>query len=194
MKSGTKKEVRRALHKETVHPQTAFLRLCRGRQESFRPADGGEHPRRLTLSLAAIGFAPLSAGRYRCLVCDAKGQTELFDMSESGGSVKKDSALDISEGLACLVCFAGGRVTPVAFGKCGDRVYDVKKLCALVDGTENPAKDAGGKTEETSAGKRGAKNLPAPAAQGAEGAEQGTALRRRGGGDAELLRFFGGRT
>lgn len=129
-------------------------------------------PGRLTLSLAAIGFAPLSAGRYRCLVCDAKGQTELFDMSESGGSVKKDSALDISEGLACLVCFAGGRVTPVAFGKCGDRVYDVKKLCALVDGTENPAKDAGGKTEETSAGKRGAKNLPAPAAQGAEGAEQ----------------------
>ena len=128
-------------------------------------------PGRLTLSLAAIGFAPLSAGRYRCLVCDAKGQTELFDMSESGGSVKKDSALDISEGLACLVCFAGGRVTPVAFGKCGDRVYDVKKLCALVDGTENPAKDAGGKTEETSAGKRGSKNLPAPAAQGAEGAE-----------------------
>lgn len=151
-------------------------------------------PGRLTLSLAAIGFAPLSAGRYRCLVCDAKGQTELFDMSESGGSVKKDSALDISEGLACLVCFAGGRVTPVAFGKCGDRVYDVKKLCALVDGTENPAKDAGGKTEETSAGKRGAKNLPAPAAQGGGRRRTGAALRRRGGGDAELLRFFGGRT
>ena len=34
---------------------------------------------RLTLTLALIGFAPLSGGRYRLLLCDAHGGKESFD-------------------------------------------------------------------------------------------------------------------
>lgn len=91
---------------------------------------------RLTLSLAMIGFAPLSAGRYRCLLCDEKGQTEVFDLpSPAGGVAKLTSPLSIEEGFCCAICFVQGTVTPVAFGKCGDKTYDLKKLCAALDET-----------------------------------------------------------
>ena len=39
-----------------------------------------KYAERLTLSLALIGFAPLSAGRYRCVLCDENGRTEIFDV------------------------------------------------------------------------------------------------------------------
>ena len=94
---------------------------------------------RLTLSLALIGFAPLSAGRYRLLLLDEHGTRETFDIpSPAGLTVKKNSTLDISDGFGCLVCFAGNRITPVAFGKCGDKTYDVKKMCASLDEEESP--------------------------------------------------------
>ena len=107
---------------------------------------------RLTLTLALIGFAPLSSGRYRCLVCDEKGQTEVFDTDETGATVKRESPLDIEAGLCCLVCFVGGKGKPAAFGKCGEKTYDVKRLCALLDGMERPAQN-GTKKADTPAGK-----------------------------------------
>ena len=110
---------------------------------------------RLSLSLALIGFAPLSAGRYRFLVCDAHGTAESFDIpSPAGTTVKKLSGLEIADGFCCLVCFAGGKVTPVAFGKCGDRTYDLKKMCALLAEEDAPAKNgesAPAKTGESAA-------------------------------------------
>ena len=97
---------------------------------------------RLPLSLAMIGFAPLSAGRYRCLLCDEKGQTEVFDLpSPAGGVAKLTSPLSIEEGFCCAICFVQGTVTPVAFGKCGDKTYDLKKLCSVLDETV-PAKQS----------------------------------------------------
>ena len=94
----------------------------------------------LTFSLALIGFAPLREGRYVCLVCDEKGEREIFDVpSPSGCTVKRAANADISKGFCCLVCHVGTRVAPVAFGKCGDYTYDVKKLCALLDSRETPA-------------------------------------------------------
>ena len=127
---------------------------------------------RLTLTLALIGFAPLSAGRYRCLLCDEKGQTEAFELTERGGSLKKESALDISAGMCCLVCFIGGKVTPVAFGKCGDKTYDVKRLCALLDGAEAPARTETGAAERRASPAAGAPTENgAQEAGGAKGAE-----------------------
>ena len=93
----------------------------------------------VTFSLALIGFAPLREGRYLCLVCDETGEREIFDVpSPSGATVKRAAKTDISKGFCCLVCHIGTRVTPVAFGKCGDHTYDVKKLCALLDSREGP--------------------------------------------------------
>lgn len=98
---------------------------------------------RLSLSLALIGFAPLSAGRYRFLVCDEHGTAESFDIpTPAGAAVKKYSELDIADGFCCLVCFAGGSVSPVAFGKCGEKTYDVKKLCAMLAEEEAPKRAA----------------------------------------------------
>lgn len=94
---------------------------------------------RLTLTLAMIGFAPLSSGRYRLLVCDEHGTRETFEVpSPAGVTVKRESALNIADGFGCLICFAGGKITPVAFGKCGDKTYDVKKMCAALDAEEAP--------------------------------------------------------
>ena len=112
---------------------------------------------RLTLTLAMIGFAPLSSGRYRLLVCDEHGAKESFDIPSAAGlTVKKASELDISDGFGCAVCFAGGRITPVAFGKCGDKTYDVKKMCAALDAEEAPQK-----AESAAAAEPPARTVPA---------------------------------
>ena len=72
-------------------------------------------------------------------------------------TVKKASSLDIADGFGCLVCFAGSKITPVAFGKCGDRTYDVKKMCASLGEEETP-----GITESAA----DAKGAPKPRAGG----------------------------
>lgn len=122
----------------------------------------------LTLSLALIGFAPLREGRYVCLFCDEKGIRHQFFVTPPSGQLRCASEADISSGFCCLVCFAGANVTPVAFGKCGERTYDVKKLCGLIaDEYLSPARPAepreesdGAAREETDRGKGDA--LPEP--------------------------------
>ena len=117
---------------------------------------------RLTLALAMIGFAPLAGGRYRLLLCDEHGGRETFEIpSPAGLNVKKASSLDIADGFGCLVCFAGNKITPVAFGKCGDKTYDVKKMCASLAEEETP------KGAESAADAKSAANR-AGAAQRAE--------------------------
>lgn len=87
---------------------------------------------RLTLTLAPIGFAPLAAGRYRCVVQDADGRRETFDLPvPSGACVRRaGGGLDIARGIGCAVCFVGGKATCVAFGKTGEGAYDPKAMCA----------------------------------------------------------------
>ena len=46
---------------------------------------------RLTLTLAPIGFAPLAAGRYRCVVQDAAGGREAFDLPPEGALVPRSA-------------------------------------------------------------------------------------------------------
>ena len=85
-------------------------------------------------------FAESGKIRHVLALVDIRhGATEMFDVpSHTGCCVKKESALSLEEGFACIVCFAGGRISPVAFGKCGDKIYDVKKLCAAFEEKENP--------------------------------------------------------
>ena len=96
---------------------------------------------RVTLTLAPIGFAPLSAGRYRCVVQDAAGGREAFDLPPEG-AVRRCAGLDISRGLGCAVCFVHGRAQAVAFGRVGEGKYDPKAMC-LPEG-DAPAAAKGG--------------------------------------------------
>lgn len=93
---------------------------------------------KLTASLSLLNFAPLAEGRYRAALVDAHGTAELFDLRGQSGALKKPSALDLSDGFSCTVAFVSGKVKPVAFGKCGDNVFDVKKICALFAAEEEP--------------------------------------------------------
>lgn len=118
---------------------------------------------RLTLSLALIGFAPLSSGRYRLLLCDEHGALETFDVpSPAGMTVKTSAPLNIEDGFGCAVCFVGAKVTPVAFGKCGDKTYDVKKLCARLGEEEEPnrSESAAAKTNASATKAAPAKTEP----------------------------------
>ena len=94
---------------------------------------------KLTVNLSLINFAPLSEGRYRAALIDEHGTAELFDVTGPNGcSLKKASAIDLEDGFGCVVAFVSGKVSPVAFGKCGDKVYDVKKICAMLGEEEEP--------------------------------------------------------
>ena len=100
-----------------------------------------------TFTLALIGFAPLREGRYVCLICDCRGEREIFEIpSSTGTSVRRPEHIDLAAGFCCLVCHIGLRVVPVAFGKCGDYTYDVKKLCALLDARESPSGERSSQT------------------------------------------------
>ena len=90
---------------------------------------------RLQLSLSPIGLAPLSAGRYRCLVADARGNSEVLDLPSppAGAALRKVSPLCIAEGLFAALCYVRGRAVPVACGSCGGKSYDAAALCAALD-------------------------------------------------------------
>lgn len=96
---------------------------------------------KLTVNLSLINFAPLSEGRYRAALIDEHGTAEIFDVSGNGCTLKKSSELNISDGFGCIVAFVSGKVSPVAFGKCGDKIYDVKKICARIGAEEEPHKE-----------------------------------------------------
>ena len=129
---------------------------------------------KVTMSLAMIGFAELSAGRYRCLVCDEHGTAEIFDVPAAAGTtVRRASALDIADGLGCAVCFVHGRVTCAAFGKCGDKTYDLKRLCALLDAEENPAPKSAAAPSRAGAREKAESGRTAPPAPGADGPPPG---------------------
>lgn len=100
---------------------------------------------RLQLSLSPIGLAPLSAGRYRCLVADARGNSEVLDLPSppAGAALRKVSPLSIAEGLFAALCYVRGRAVPVACGSCGGKAYDAAALCATLD---EDAADTGKKT------------------------------------------------
>ncbi len=98
---------------------------------------------RLTATLTPIGLAPLSAGRYRAVLCDAHGTAEAFDLpSPAGFTAKRQSALDLADGLGCLLAYVNGAAKAVAAGSSGEHAYDWKQLCAQLDESAPPQKEA----------------------------------------------------
>ena len=91
---------------------------------------------RLTACFSLINFAPLSEGRYVAALSDTRGGLEFFELSATGGTLKRESTLSLEDGFCCLICHVAFRAAPAAFGKCGDKIYDVKKLCAAVEEKE----------------------------------------------------------
>lgn len=127
---------------------------------------------RLQLSLSPIGLAPLSAGRYRCLVADARGNSEVLDLPSppAGAALRKVSPLSIAEGLFAALCYVRGRAVPVACGSCGGKSYDAAALCAALD---EDAADTGKKTlrgDTAGAGKTAAGESAGKTVRPAEGA------------------------
>lgn len=126
---------------------------------------------RLQLSLSPIGLAPLSAGRYRCLVADARGNSEVLDLPSppAGAALRKVSPLSIAEGLFAALCYVRGRAVPVACGSCGGKSYDAAALCAALD---EDAADTGKKAlrEDTAGAGKASPNEGAGKASPGEGA------------------------
>lgn len=126
---------------------------------------------RLQLSLSPIGLAPLSAGRYRCLVADARGNSEVLDLPSppAGAALRKVSPLCIAEGLFAALCYVRGRAVPVACGSCGGKSYDAAALCAALD---EDAADTGKKAlcEDTAGAGKASPNEGAGKASPGEGA------------------------
>lgn len=126
---------------------------------------------RLQLSLSPIGLAPLSAGRYRCLVADARGNSEVIDLPSppAGAALRKVSPLSIAEGLFAALCYVRGRAVPVACGSCGGKSYDAAALCAALD---KDAADTGKKAlrEDTAGAGKASPNEGAGKASPGEGA------------------------
>ena len=67
---------------------------------------------------------------------DTRGGLEFFELSATGGTLKRESTLSLEDGFCCLICHVAFRAAPAAFGKSGEDVYDVKKLCAAVEEKE----------------------------------------------------------
>ena len=126
---------------------------------------------RLQLSLSPIGLASLSAGRYRCLVADARGNSEVLDLPSppAGAALRKVSPLCIAEGLFAALCYVRGRAVPVACGSCGGKSYDAAALCAALD---EDAADTGKKAlrEDTAGAGKASPNEGAGKASPGEGA------------------------
>ena len=91
---------------------------------------------RTTICVSLINFAPLSDGRYCAVISDTHGSVEKLELSVSGATKKGTSALDIQDGFACLICHISNRAKPVAFGKCTESVFDVKKICQMLEENE----------------------------------------------------------
>ena len=113
--------------------------------------------------------APLSAGRYRAVLCDAHGTAELFDLpSPAGFTAKRQSALEPADGLGCALLYVNGAAKAVAFGKSGEHAFDLAGLCALADESQPPATAAAGGTRTDGRGKNG-DGQPCRKAAGAHG-------------------------
>jgi len=97
---------------------------------------------RLTACFSLINFAPLAEGRYVAVISDTHGACEFFDLNIHGGTMKRNSELNLEDGFCCLICHVAMRAAATAFGKSGEEVYDVKKLCAAVEAKERGAATA----------------------------------------------------
>ncbi|MBR2341710.1 MAG: hypothetical protein IKA72_04810 [Clostridia bacterium] len=86
-----------------------------------------QYAKNLSVEASIINFAPLSAGEYYCLLCDAFGNTELLPL-RGKSFFNIISKLDLSLGFCAVICFVKNEVLPIAYGVNGDRQYSFKKI------------------------------------------------------------------
>lgn len=72
----------------------------------------------LTLTIKAVGLAPLKDGNYRIAIW-VDGRYFCAELLE-GGAVSVKNISSLRSGFAVLICFVRGEVRPVAFGTCGN--------------------------------------------------------------------------
>lgn len=86
-----------------------------------------QYGKNLSAEVSVINFAPLTEGEYYCLISDGFGRCELLPLR--GKSLFNIvSKLDVSLGFCAIVLFVKREVLPIAYGICGDRQYDFKKI------------------------------------------------------------------
>lgn len=84
----------------------------------------------VTLQISLINFAPLSQGRYVCVLCDKGGERIVFPLLPGTNEYKeKRESFDAEKGFCCLICFAlNGEAECLAGGQYGGGSYSMKLL------------------------------------------------------------------
>ncbi len=85
---------------------------------------------RVTLQISLINFAPLSEGRYICVLCDKEGERLLFPLSPGINEYRTENkTFDAEKGFCCLIVFAfRDDAQCVAGGQYGGGSYSMKLL------------------------------------------------------------------
>lgn len=97
-----------------------------------------------TMQLSLINFAPLSSGRYICILCDKQGERLIFPLSSDLGEYKNDtSPFNPEKGFCALVCFVKNNALEcVAAGQYGGGGYNIKLLTEGITMPEKKAQNA----------------------------------------------------
>lgn len=92
-----------------------------------------------TAQVSLINFAPLSEGRYVCVLCDKEGERLVFSLSPQIGEYRAENSLfNPEKGFCALVCFIKNTVVEcLAAGQYGGGGYNMK---LLLDGLGMPEK------------------------------------------------------
>lgn len=86
-----------------------------------------QYGKNLAAEVSVVGFAPLAAGEYYCLLSDANMRTELLPLrGKSLFNIVSD--LDISEGFCAVICLVKNGIVPLAYGVSGNKQYDFDEL------------------------------------------------------------------
>ena len=90
-----------------------------------------QYGKNLAVEVSVVGFAPLAAGEYYCLIADSENRTELLPLR--GKSLfNLISDLDVSGGFCAVICLVKNGITPLAYGVSGDKEYDFDALLCSV--------------------------------------------------------------
>lgn len=94
---------------------------------------------RLTLQISLINFAPVSEGRYVCVLCDRQGERLYFPLLSGVGEYKADNEkFNPEKGFCCLICFIRKEAACIAAGQYGGGVYSMRNLLSGIVCEEEP--------------------------------------------------------
>ncbi len=110
-----------------------------------------------TVQLSLVNFAPLSGGKYLCILCDKAGERIVFSPTGAQGEHRADNIpFNLEKGFCVLVAFVRDGVDCIAYGQYGAGSYNIR---LLLDGVITPEKS---KRESETAMDESVTFLPAP--------------------------------